>query len=71
MTDRAKMLQLLAQLWEKNPHQRLGQLVANIAVAINEETFFMRDAKAESAMRTILAVGWTGLMESQSNGDPG
>lgn len=55
MRDPARIpvvLDLLAQLWEKYPDWRLGQLVVN--VSDTDEIFYVEDDRVEKGLRNYL-----------------
>jgi hypothetical protein len=51
---RADLLAAVAELWEKYPDWRLGQLIANVAGWADQETWEVEDAQLLEAARLHL-----------------
>jgi hypothetical protein len=52
--ERADLLAAVAQLWERYPHWRLGQLIANLAGWADQEIWDVQDSQLVAAARSHL-----------------
>jgi hypothetical protein len=53
--ERAESLAVVAELWERYPHWRLGQLIANVAGWGDQEILDVEDPQLLEAARSHLA----------------
>ncbi len=54
-----RMLDLLRGIWERNPDQRLGQLICNASAAFERTPFYFEDEQLEEALRRCTFVNAT------------